>query len=149
MDNCIQLGWKNITNHDLVEVFQIREVTELRDPGLRLEVSPYHIFRRIINDNFIDNIATATNALFHLEKQGKQGPRDNITRTDILLLFSMFVDVCGKGITEFNKYRDDASREIGLTSSRYTKVRHHLSYDTIELCKHFNEGIQSVLEVIY
>ena len=64
-------GWENITHEELCESFHIDQLTELRNAGLRDQLSPFFIFRQIVSDEFINHIVEATNANYAKQKKTK------------------------------------------------------------------------------
>ena len=140
-------GWENITHEELCESFHVDQLTELRNAGLRDQLSPFFIFRQIVSDEFINHIVEATNANYAKQKDKKQGKTMIFSFYDIISLISLIVNACSHQITTFKEYLNDFNRTIGLSTSRYNSVRKYLMFDTKTLHDIFNAGIRSTLNV--
>ena len=148
MNKATDEGWKNITHEELCKSFHLDQLTVLKNAGLRDHLSSFSIFRQIVSNDLINHIVIATNANYAEKKASKQGKKSLFSFSDILLFISMIVDVCSLQIISFVDYLNDGKRTIGLSTSRYNKVRKYIAYDNKTAYDLFNVGIKSDINVL-
>ena len=97
-------------------------------------------FLKIINEEFLSHVAGASTAKLRAKKKRKV-----ISTQDILQFIYFLVDICANRRESFETFLYDEDRR-GITTTKYKRVRSHLSFNKNELFKIFNDSLkQSVV----
>lgn len=140
-------GWRNVTDLPLISRVDFTDVTQLRNPGLRSQASLKGIFERVISQSFLQVLVDGAKSKDEVESNRERGPGCSFDSEDFMGLVSMILDCCGSKIEDFEQYLYDPNRRVGLSVSKYKKIRKHFSPNLIYLIEEFNTGLKETIEV--
>jgi hypothetical protein len=136
-------GWRPVREITVVAKYQYENVTGLRDPGRRSQVTGENIFERLFTDEIVTHIATETNMRYH---QLTPGSPLTITNEDIRLFVAFVISVCGERVDNVHNFLNSVDRP-GITRRSYARVFKCLTFDLKTVTDLLNKSLRAVTKL--
>jgi len=147
LDKFQQEGWSNVSDSPLHIKTSFSDITKLKDPGLRSEISISVVFRRMISDRFLQVLADGANAEAQSTSLSRPGPKPHFTSDDFLGLVSMILYGIGDKIEKWDDFVRDSQRAVGPSLRTYKSMRPLVNYRYEDLFPAFNDGLKETIEI--